>query len=434
MSGKSKFELMKVVQGIKGIKVTQLKRDSKDKTKREKFEFLRNQFYQAQSNPNWNNFCKVMGIVQTQNRNNISEFKKRIKAKGFNQQNIKILFHGTTKAAVQSILKTGFRQSTGGMLGAGVYFGSDPNKSFQYSLKEKDPNKVFLMFRCLVVLEQGKFKYAKNKIFDEYVVTETKNIVITHVYQVFCTKRDNSKKKVLQIHKGFKPNAYDLYKYCGIGKKPLYMVLMKDKTKCRYYGKCRETGKNYSNHKQKYYHKCKYGMKCREIKNNAHCQNFFHPCRYGNKCRNIKNPIHFACFHKEIEKVHRHRQYNTDKSGNKVHSYTPMIRKKRCPDYYRSCKYLSSKWDHQESQKHKENYYHRCMHWDKCGNENIIHINRYQHPCYIKNCTNSHPNHQICYIHKKRKKKSREESSPKNESLEYPDCSSKDDDDEEIVV
>mmetsp|Transcript_155200 Transcript_155200/g.496194 ORF Transcript_155200/g.496194 Transcript_155200/m.496194 type:complete len:118 (+) Transcript_155200:200-553(+) len=46
--------------------------------------------------------------------------------------NTRTMYHGTSNANARSILRNGFRPSTGGMLGAGVYVSADPNKAREY--------------------------------------------------------------------------------------------------------------------------------------------------------------------------------------------------------------------------------------------------------------------------------------------------------------
>ena len=43
-----------------------------------------------------------------------------------------IMYHGTSDAAAQSILASGFNQSSSGMLGRGVYVSADVNKAKGY--------------------------------------------------------------------------------------------------------------------------------------------------------------------------------------------------------------------------------------------------------------------------------------------------------------
>ena len=48
------------------------------------------------------------------------------------EKTIRTGFHGTTAANAQSIIRDGFRPSNGGMLGAGVYWSDDIQKTRGY--------------------------------------------------------------------------------------------------------------------------------------------------------------------------------------------------------------------------------------------------------------------------------------------------------------
>lgn len=57
-----------------------------------------------------------------------------------------IMYHGTTRAAAQSILKHGFRQSLGDklMLGPGVYLSRDLDKASRYPIDHPEGDKVVI--------------------------------------------------------------------------------------------------------------------------------------------------------------------------------------------------------------------------------------------------------------------------------------------------
>ncbi|XP_076138422.1 uncharacterized protein LOC143121742 [Alosa pseudoharengus] len=63
-----------------------------------------------------------------------------------------IMYHGTSREAAASILKTGFKQSSDGMLGPGVYLSRDLEKAIKYPLKLSDHERVILR----VKVEVGK--------------------------------------------------------------------------------------------------------------------------------------------------------------------------------------------------------------------------------------------------------------------------------------
>ncbi|KAL6102415.1 uncharacterized protein ACO6RY_02028 [Pungitius sinensis] len=55
-----------------------------------------------------------------------------------------VMYHGTTRAAAQSILKSGFRQSREGMLGAGVYLSRDLQKASRYPIDHPEADRVVI--------------------------------------------------------------------------------------------------------------------------------------------------------------------------------------------------------------------------------------------------------------------------------------------------
>ncbi|KAM4015437.1 uncharacterized protein ACNLHF_002105 [Anomaloglossus baeobatrachus] len=66
---------------------------------------------------------------------------------------IYVMYHGTTYSAAKDIIKTGFRQSSDGMLGRGVYVSRDMNKALRYPLNNQT-DQVVLKLRVNV----GKVK------------------------------------------------------------------------------------------------------------------------------------------------------------------------------------------------------------------------------------------------------------------------------------
>ncbi|KAM6913338.1 uncharacterized protein PEZ65_013877 [Lycodopsis pacificus] len=55
-----------------------------------------------------------------------------------------VMYHGTTKATAQLILKNGFKQSKDGMLGRGVYLSRDPQKASRYPIDHPESDKVVI--------------------------------------------------------------------------------------------------------------------------------------------------------------------------------------------------------------------------------------------------------------------------------------------------
>ncbi|CAJ1075606.1 uncharacterized protein LOC110004526 [Xyrichtys novacula] len=55
-----------------------------------------------------------------------------------------IMYHGTTRQAAQFILTTGFRQSSDGMLGRGVYLSRDLEKARRYPIGHPEDDKVVI--------------------------------------------------------------------------------------------------------------------------------------------------------------------------------------------------------------------------------------------------------------------------------------------------
>lgn len=60
------------------------------------------------------------------------------------------MYHGTSVADARLIIANGFRQSSGGMLGKGVYVSRDKKKAERYPLKSNDSDRVVLELRVRV--------------------------------------------------------------------------------------------------------------------------------------------------------------------------------------------------------------------------------------------------------------------------------------------
>ncbi|XP_067426891.1 grass carp reovirus (GCRV)-induced gene 2e [Thunnus thynnus] len=71
-----------------------------------------------------------------------------------------VMYHGTTSASAQVILASGFRQSTGGMLGPGVYLSRDLEKASRYPIDHPEHDRVVIKVsvnvgRVIVINKQG---------------------------------------------------------------------------------------------------------------------------------------------------------------------------------------------------------------------------------------------------------------------------------------
>ncbi|CAJ1075605.1 hypothetical protein PFLUV_G00181530 [Xyrichtys novacula] len=71
-----------------------------------------------------------------------------------------IMYHGTTRQAAQSILATGFRQSSDGMLGRGVYLSRDLEKARRYPIGHPEDDKAVIKVvvnvgRVIAIRQQG---------------------------------------------------------------------------------------------------------------------------------------------------------------------------------------------------------------------------------------------------------------------------------------
>ncbi|KAM4576472.1 GCRV-induced gene 2p isoform 1-T1 [Odontesthes bonariensis] len=60
------------------------------------------------------------------------------------------MFHGTSVASARQIIANGFKQSSGGMLGKGVYVSRDKRKAANYPLKSNPSDRVILELRVRV--------------------------------------------------------------------------------------------------------------------------------------------------------------------------------------------------------------------------------------------------------------------------------------------
>ncbi|KAM9746498.1 uncharacterized protein ACNS7B_010470 [Menidia menidia] len=65
-----------------------------------------------------------------------------------------VMYHGTTRAAAQGIKASGFRQSSDGMLGRGVYLSRDLEKASRYPIDHPEEDRVVIKVRVNV----GKVK------------------------------------------------------------------------------------------------------------------------------------------------------------------------------------------------------------------------------------------------------------------------------------
>uniref|UniRef100_A0A3Q0SL90 PARP catalytic domain-containing protein n=1 Tax=Amphilophus citrinellus TaxID=61819 RepID=A0A3Q0SL90_AMPCI len=71
-----------------------------------------------------------------------------------NNDQIYVMYHGTTSRSAQSILKSGFQQSSDGMLGPGVYLSRDPEKASRYPIDHPEHDRVVIK----VVVNVGRVK------------------------------------------------------------------------------------------------------------------------------------------------------------------------------------------------------------------------------------------------------------------------------------
>uniref|UniRef100_A0A3Q3XDN6 PARP catalytic domain-containing protein n=1 Tax=Mola mola TaxID=94237 RepID=A0A3Q3XDN6_MOLML len=81
-----------------------------------------------------------------------------------------VMYHGTTSQIAQAILATGFRQSSGGMLGRGVYLSRDLEKASRYPIDHPEHDRVVIK----VVVNVGKViainyqQHPKQKTWHDY--------------------------------------------------------------------------------------------------------------------------------------------------------------------------------------------------------------------------------------------------------------------------
>nr|UUW46981.1 Gig2-3 [Platichthys stellatus] len=61
-----------------------------------------------------------------------------------------VMYHGTTRACATAIRKSGFRQSSGGMLGRGVYLSRDLEKACRYPLDHPEYDRVVIKVKVRV--------------------------------------------------------------------------------------------------------------------------------------------------------------------------------------------------------------------------------------------------------------------------------------------
>ncbi|XP_072244242.1 uncharacterized protein [Leuresthes tenuis] len=66
------------------------------------------------------------------------------------KQGVYTMFHGTSMASARQIIANGFKQSSGGMLGKGVYVSRDKKKAANYPLNSNPSDRVILEVRVRV--------------------------------------------------------------------------------------------------------------------------------------------------------------------------------------------------------------------------------------------------------------------------------------------
>uniref|UniRef100_A0A3Q3EPN1 Poly [ADP-ribose] polymerase n=1 Tax=Labrus bergylta TaxID=56723 RepID=A0A3Q3EPN1_9LABR len=71
-----------------------------------------------------------------------------------------VMYHGTTSEAARSIMAKGFQQSSGGMLGPGVYLSRDLNKASRYPIDHPEHDRVVIKVvvnvgRVIAINRQG---------------------------------------------------------------------------------------------------------------------------------------------------------------------------------------------------------------------------------------------------------------------------------------
>uniref|UniRef100_A0A3Q4GRC4 Poly [ADP-ribose] polymerase n=1 Tax=Neolamprologus brichardi TaxID=32507 RepID=A0A3Q4GRC4_NEOBR len=94
-----------------------------------------------------------MNIKWAEN-NNLPSGVVRVEGPGPEDDKIYVMYHGTTSANARSILASGFRRSSGGMLGRGVYLSRDLEKASRYPIDHPEDDRVVIKVRVNV----GKVK------------------------------------------------------------------------------------------------------------------------------------------------------------------------------------------------------------------------------------------------------------------------------------
>uniref|UniRef100_A0A665T6Z5 Grass carp reovirus (GCRV)-induced gene 2p n=1 Tax=Echeneis naucrates TaxID=173247 RepID=A0A665T6Z5_ECHNA len=85
----------------------------------------------------------VVGIAKTPNNNIEKELKSTIPTEP-KDRGIYTMYHGTNLTNARLIIDSGFKQSSGGMLGKGVYVSRDKKKAERYPLKLNPADRVVL--------------------------------------------------------------------------------------------------------------------------------------------------------------------------------------------------------------------------------------------------------------------------------------------------
>uniref|UniRef100_A0A671XM07 Poly [ADP-ribose] polymerase n=1 Tax=Sparus aurata TaxID=8175 RepID=A0A671XM07_SPAAU len=77
-----------------------------------------------------------------------------------------VMYHGTTRQNAQAIMRSGFRQSAGGMLGRGVYLSRDLQKASRYPISHPESDRAVIK----VVVSVGRV-IAINRQYHPYQKT-----------------------------------------------------------------------------------------------------------------------------------------------------------------------------------------------------------------------------------------------------------------------
>ena len=150
-----------------------------------KFKEVRDQFMSAQTHGDLMEVGSIWKIKKVAGDLAFMENLKSNMLEGEANTNIKTLYHGSTKKNIKSIIfetdKTGFLMSKGGKLGSGVYFSADPGKTKYYSKDNQD-------FLLIAIVNLKGCEYLKDKIYDEYCVTNESLAMPTHIirYNIKC--------------------------------------------------------------------------------------------------------------------------------------------------------------------------------------------------------------------------------------------------------